>query len=31
MRLGDPTHGIGTKTVQKTLAGGGGGPGSGWV
>ena len=31
MRLGDPTHGIVTKTVQKTLPGGGGSPGGGWV
>ena len=30
MRLGGPAHGIVTKTVHKTLAGGGGGPG-GWV
>ena len=26
-----PAHGIVTKTVHKTLPGGGGGPGSGWV
>ena len=31
MRLGEPAHGIVTKTVQKTLPGGGGGPGCGWV
>ena len=31
MRLGGPAHGIVTKTVHKTLPGGGRGPGSGWV
>ena len=31
MRLGSPAHGIVTKTVPKTLPGGGGGPGGGWV
>ena len=31
IRLGGPTHGIVTKTVHKTLPGGGWGPGSGWV
>ena len=31
MRLGGPAHGIVTKTVHKTLPGGGGGPGGGWV
>ena len=30
-RLGGPAHGIVTKTVNKTLPGGGGGPGGGWV
>ena len=30
IRLGGPVHGIVTKTVHKTLPGGGGGPG-GWV
>ena len=33
VRLGGPAHGIVTKTVHKTLPGGGGGPrvgGSGW-
>ena len=29
MRLGGPAHGIVTKTIHKTLAGGGGGPGGG--
>ena len=29
MRLGGPAHGIVTKTVHKTLPGGGGGPGVG--
>ena len=29
IRLGDPVHGIVTKTVHKTLPGGGGGPGVG--
>ena len=29
MRLGGPAHGIVTKTVHKTLPGGGGGPGGG--
>ena len=28
VRLGGPAHGIVTKTVHKTLPGGGGGPGS---
>ena len=31
IRLSGPAHGIVTKTVHKTLPGGGGGPGSGWV
>ena len=31
IRLGGPAHGIVTKTVHKTLPGGGGGPGGGWV
>ena len=35
IRLGDPAHGIVTKTVHKTLPGGDGGPGvvgsRGWV
>ena len=31
MKLGGPAHGIMTKTVHKTLLGGGGGPGGGWV
>ena len=31
IRLGDPVHGIVTKTVHKTLPGGGGGPGGRWV
>ena len=31
IRLGGPAHGIMTKTVHKTLPGGGGGPGGGWV
>ena len=31
IRLGGPGHGIVTKTVHKTLPGGGGGPGGGWV
>ena len=31
IRLGGPTHGLVTKTVNKTLPGGGGGPGGGWV
>ena len=29
--LGGPAHGIVTKTVHKTLPGGGGGPRGGWV
>ena len=29
IRLGGPAHGIVTKTVHKTLPGGGGGPGLG--
>ena len=31
MRQGGPAHGIVTKTIHKTLPGGGGGPGGGWV
>ena len=31
IRLGDPAHGIVTKTVHKTLPGGGGGPWGRWV
>ena len=31
MNLGGPARGIVTKTVHKTLPGGGGGPGGGWV
>ena len=31
MRLGGPAHEIVIKTVHKTLSGGGGGPGGGWV
>ena len=31
IRLGGPAHAIVTKTVHKTLPGGGGGPGGGWV
>ena len=31
IRLGGPAHGIVTKTVHKTLPGGGGGPAGGWV
>ena len=31
IRLGGPAHGLVTKTVHKTLPGGGGGPGGGWV
>ena len=31
IRLGGPAHGIVTKTVHKTLLGGGGGLGGGWV
>ena len=30
IRLGDPAHGIVTKTVHKILPGGGGGPGGWW-
>ena len=29
--VGGPAHGIVTKTVHKTLPGGGGGPRGGWV
>ena len=31
IRLGGPAHGIVTKTVHKTRAGGGGGPEGGWL
>ena len=31
IRLGGTAHGIVTKTVHKTLPGGGGGPGGRWV
>ena len=31
IRLGGTTHGIATKTVHKTVPGGGGGLGGGWV
>ena len=31
IRLGGPAHGIVTKTIHKTLPGGGGGSGGGWV
>ena len=31
IRLGGPVHGIETKTVHKTLPGGGGGPVGRWV
>ena len=31
IRLGGPAHGIVIKTVHKTLPGGGGGSGGGWV
>ena len=31
IRLGGSVNGIVTKTVHKTLPGGGGGPGGGWM